>query len=140
MEQSRLVRITANQKGSAILIVIALIGMLTGVGIMSVDRATTDIDLAFNQLQGDRAFYIAEAGLQRAIAELRKDDSWRDGFYRQVLDDGYYTTSIIDSTINPALGDTLVIQSLGYFTKAIVNLELWVTPEILNPFAYALFS
>ena len=140
MEQSRLVRITANQKCSAILIVLALIGMLTGVGIMSVDRATTDIDLAFNQLQGDRAFYIAEAGLQRAIAELRKDDSWRVGYYRQVLDDGYYTTSVIDSTIDPALGDTLVIQSLGYFTKAEVNLEMWVTPEQLNPFAYALFS
>ena len=56
MEQSRFKISTINQKGSAILIVIALIGMLTGVGIMSVDRATTDIDLAFNQLQGDRAF------------------------------------------------------------------------------------
>ena len=77
MEQSKLRILTANQKGSAILIVIALIGMLTGVGIMSVDRATTDIDLAYNQLQSDRAFYIAEAGLQRAIAELRNDDSWR---------------------------------------------------------------
>ena len=95
MEQIRFKISSINQKGSAILIVIALIGMLTGVGIMSVDRATTDIDLAFNQLQGDRAFYIAEAGLQRAIAELRKDDSWRVGYYRQVLDDGYYTTSVM---------------------------------------------
>lgn len=140
MEQGSLKKLTANQKGSAILLVLALIGMLTGVGIMSVDRATTEIDLAYNQLQGDRAFYVAEAGLQRAIAELRNDDSWRDGYYRQVLDGGYYTTSIIDSTIDPALGDTLIIQSLGYFTKAVVNVELWVTPEILNPFAYALFS
>ncbi|MCH9025132.1 MAG: hypothetical protein IH931_07340, partial [candidate division Zixibacteria bacterium] len=58
MGQSRLTRLTANQKGSAILIVLALIAMLTGVGIMSVDRATTDIDLAYNQLQEDRAFYV----------------------------------------------------------------------------------
>lgn len=133
-------KVLTNQRGAAILIALALIAMLTSVAIMSVDRSTTDIELAYNQLQEDRAFYVAEAGLQRAIAELKNDDSWRQGFYRQVLDGGYYSASVTDSTIDPSLGDTLIIKSLGYFTRAVANVEMWVTPKKLNPFQFALFG
>ncbi|MGH8014853.1 MAG: hypothetical protein ACREBV_01530, partial [Candidatus Zixiibacteriota bacterium] len=52
-----------NTKGSAILIVMALIAMLTAIAIMSIDRSNTDMEVSFNQLHEEQAFYNAEAGL-----------------------------------------------------------------------------
>ena len=66
-------KILTNQKGTAILIVLSLIAMLVAVGIMSVDRSTTDIELSYNQLHEDQSFYGAEAGIARARKELEGD-------------------------------------------------------------------
>ncbi len=129
-----------NNKGSAILIVLGLIAMLSSLAIMSVDRATTDIDLSYNQLQDERAFYVAEAGLQRALAQLRTDNFWRNGYYRQVLEGGYYTTTLTDSSIQPALADSIIIKSTGQFSGALSHVELWVKPEYAYPFKYGLFG
>ena len=140
MGKRRLMKIGNCEKGSAILIVMALIAMLSAAAIISVDRSNTEIDLAYNQLQDDRAFYTAEAGLQRALAQLRADNSWRNGYYRQVLEGGYYTTSLTDSSTQPGLVDSIIIKSTGQFTGAVSHVELWVTPEKSYPFKYGLFG
>ena len=133
-------KVMASQKGTAILIVLALIAMLTSVAIMSVNRSTTDIDLSFNSLNEDKAFYVAEAGLQRALAELSKDGTWRTGYYKQVLDGGYYNISFVDSLTDSTLIDTIIISAKGYFDESISNLEAWVVPEYYNPFQYAAYG
>jgi type II secretory pathway component PulK len=77
-----------NDNGSAILIVLGLLAMLTGIAIMSVDRANTDMQLSSNQTRDERAFYLAEAGIERARTALNSDNTWRSGFYKQVLEGG----------------------------------------------------
>ncbi|MEE8404613.1 MAG: pilus assembly PilX N-terminal domain-containing protein [candidate division Zixibacteria bacterium] len=133
-------KVKASEKGTAILIVMALIAMLTSVAIMSVNRSTTDIDLSYNQLQEDKAFYIAEAGLHRAMTELNANSSWRNGYYKQVLNGGYYNISFVDSLTDSTLIDTLIISAQGYFDKSISNLEAWVVPEYYRPFQYAAYG
>ncbi len=140
MEQSRLKKLTANQKGTAILIVMALIAMLTSVAIMSVNRSTTDIDLSFNSLHEDKAFYVAEAGAQRALAELNKDNAWRTGFYKQVLDGGYYNISLVDTLTDSTLSDTVLLSAKGYYDQSISNLEVWIAPVYYYPYRYGLFA
>jgi len=133
-------KVIASQKGTAILIVMALIAMLTSVAIMSVNRSTTDIDLSFNSLHEDKAFYIAEAGLHRAMVELNANSSWRNGYYKQVLNGGYYNISMVDSLTDSTLSDTILLTSKGYFDNSISNLEVWITPEYYNPFKYAAYG
>ena len=140
MEQSSLKKLTANQKGTAILIVMALIAMLTSVAIMSVNRSTTDIDLSYNQLHEDKAFYVAEAGAQRALAEMNNDNAWRTGFYKQVLDGGYYNISLVDTLTDTTLADTIVLSAKGYYDQSITNLEVWITPVYYYPYRYGLFA
>ena len=96
------------ERGTAILIVMALIAMLTAVGIMSVDRATVDITLSFNQLSEEQAFYVAEAGLQHGFAELNRDFTWRAGIVTLPVGDGFYIVTVIDSTTDSTLADTVV--------------------------------
>jgi len=133
-------KILTNQKGTAILIALALIAMLTSVAIMSVNRSTTDIELSFNQLHEDKAFYLAEAGTQRALAELNNDNAWRTGFYKQVLDGGYYNISLVDSLTDSTLSDTVLMTSKGYYDKSVTNLEVWIAPVYEYPFRYGMFA
>lgn len=133
-------KIIASQRGTAILIVMALIAMLTSVAIMSVNRSTTDIDLSFNALNEDKAFYVAEAGAQRALAEMNNDNAWRTGFYKQVLDGGYYNILLVDSLTDSTLSDTIVLSAKGYYDQSISNLEVWITPVYYYPYRYGMFA
>src|SRR3990172_427715 len=98
-------KIGKSEKGSAILIVLALLAMLTSVAIMSVDRSNTDLELSYNQLHEEMAFYLAEAGVERATYEINENNAWRTGYDKLALQGGYYTIKVIDSTTDSSLVD-----------------------------------
>jgi len=75
-----LARNIKNNKGSAILVVIALIGMLSLIGVLATTNSTTDIDLSFNQSGGEKAFYIADAGAKRAFCAMINTPGWDSGY------------------------------------------------------------
>ncbi len=127
-------------KGSAILIVLALIAMLTSIAIMSVDRSNTDLELSFNQMNEEQAFYVAEAGLELAVLELKKDLDWRTGFNDKKLGNGIFDVVVVDSSDNPALIDTVILRSTANVSGSNVNLEAWMVPARYRPFQFALFS
>lgn len=130
----------AQSKGSAVLIVLALIAMLTGIAIMSVDRSTTDIELSYNELHGGQAFYTAEAGITNALTQLKDDYFWRGPIVSTKLGDGEYAVIVLDSTWDPALDDTLLVKSTASFMGSAANLESWVAPVYWNPFRWAAFG
>lgn len=129
-----------NKNGSAILAILALMIIITLVGIAAVDQATTDIDMSFNQQHHDQAFYIAEAGLKRAVAKIAEIPTWDTGFVDVGYNGGNYTVKVIDSTIDPALLDTIIIRSYGDLRSSEAALEAWLVPVIYNPFKFALFG
>jgi len=127
-------------KGSAILIVLALIALLTSFALMSVDRSNTDVELSFNQMHEEQAFYVADAGLELAVLELKKDFSWRAGFNDKKLGNGIFDVVVVDSVVNPALVDTVILRSTANVSGSNVNLEAWMVPARYRPFQFALFS
>lgn len=133
-------QIIKNQFGSALLITMALMVALSLLAVISVDRSTTDIELSFNQLNSESAFYVAEAGIKRGFAILNEDEFWRAGFVNQALGNGYYDVVIIDSSTVPALDDTMIIRSHGLVDGASASLEAMIVPYWINPFMYAAFG
>lgn len=129
-----------DNRGSALLIVLSLIAMLTGVVIMTLDRAHTDVELSFNQLHEEQAFYVAEAGMERAVAELNLDSDWRTGYLTEPLGDGYYTVAVIDSISNPSLGDTVVLRATASVSGTSSNIESWLVPDGSGSFKQAAFG
>lgn len=129
-----------NKNGSAILATLALMIIITLVGIAAVDQATTDIDMSFNQQHHDQAFYIADAGLKRAVAKIAENPKWDTGFVDVRFSSGSYTVKIIDSLTNPALIDTIIIQSFGELDNSQAAVETWLVPLEINPFKFALFG
>jgi Tfp pilus assembly protein PilX len=129
-----------NQRGGALLITIAVMLMLTVAALIAINTANTDIDLSFNQLHHDRAFYVAEAGIQRAHAQLIEDNYWTTGYSDVAFEGGHYSVKLIDSSTNAALDDTVILRSTGSQDKANAMVEAWLVPEYRYPFRYAMFA
>ena len=110
------------QSGSALLITMALMVALTLLSIVAVERSTPDIDLSFNQLHGDKAFYVAEAGLRRGVVSLNEDELWRTGYVSQALGDGLYDVDVIDSSTVASLDDTIILRARGKVAVAFSTL------------------
>ncbi|MCK4385456.1 MAG: pilus assembly PilX N-terminal domain-containing protein [candidate division Zixibacteria bacterium] len=60
-----------NERGFTLLIFLSLLLMLTMIGIAGVMTSTTDVDIAGNDLKSISALYAAEAGLEKAVSEIR---------------------------------------------------------------------
>ena len=132
--------IFADNKGSALLITLVLMFLLTGALLMTVNETSTDVELSYNQMHEEQAFYVAEAGAQKALSILNDDNDWRDGFDHVTLGNGVYTVKILDSTYDPALADTIIAQSTGEQHGARATVELTIAPIYKRPFMYGMFG
>lgn len=129
------------EKGSALLLTLAIILMLFAAVLMSVDRSTTETELSFNQSYSDKAFYIAQAGLERAKAEIEADEEWRTGFNQTQFGTGKYTVIVLDSSVNSALDDTVVIRSVGQEEHASAIVEILLLKGSYHPlFNHAIYA
>lgn len=129
-----------SQRGGALIIALAIMGMLAIIGIMAVDKATTDVVLSHNMSNQDAAFYVAEAGAKRAFVEVNIDNEWRDGYVDESFGDGIYTVIMFDSSADASLDDTVVIRSEASFIDVESWVELWTAPEYYHPFTWGMFA
>ena len=61
----------ANQSGVATLVALLMIGMLLLIGLAAISTTDDEISIAGNEMQEMRAFYAAEAGLERATSLIQ---------------------------------------------------------------------
>ncbi|MDR7417484.1 MAG: hypothetical protein QN178_01080 [Armatimonadota bacterium] len=87
----------AGERGVALLAVILAILIMTAVVILLVFSAMGETTQAFDQLRGQQALAVAEAGAYRALAELRR---------RIEVDLGNRVGSVSDSTIRDICNET----------------------------------
>ncbi len=129
-----------SEKGSALLIALLLTAMLSLVAIMAVDTSSTDMELSFNVVNGERAFYLAEAGAKRAFVTINDNPGWTAGFANVSFGDGAYGVTITDSAVNPALSDTVIVLSTGNLNDAQASVEMTLVPKKNHPFLKAMFG
>jgi len=129
-----------NNDGSALLIALALMLLVSAVGIITVDSANTDIELSYNQLHEEQAFYVAEAGAKQALWKLNDDNAWRTGYADRSFGDGAYTVTMTDSLDDVTLFDTVIVRSTGEIEGSRTTVELTTVPVYIYPFRYAMFA
>ena len=129
-----------SSNGGALLITLGLMLILTIAAIMAVNTAQTDIDLSFNQLNGDLAFYVAEAGLKRAFVDLNADNDLDTAYSQVSFEQGFYSTIIIHGDTAQPMYDTVTIRSAGAVEDANANITALVVPELIYPFQFAMFG
>lgn len=130
----------SNSKGSALLIALALMLLVAAVAMVGVEEASTDIELSYNQIHEEQAFYVAESGAIRAFALLNADSAWRAGFSDESFGEGVFTVTLRDSTDDAGLVDTVVIRSGATVDGSRSTVEFTLVPDLVNLFDYAMFA
>ncbi len=103
------------EAGSVLLVVVVLAALLAAVVMGHLQINTEEIQLVQNHTGGAEALAIAEAGLNDALAQLRQDPSWRDGYKDKPFAAGSYTVvvegSILTSTAATSRGFVAKMQA-----------------------------
>lgn len=70
-----------DERGFALVMALVVMAAMTAIGLAAVTSSTTDLMIAKNEKEAKMAFYLAEAGIEEAIARLSldDDDTWYKG-------------------------------------------------------------
>ncbi len=101
--------ITHNEHGAAIVLAVFFAVLIAIIGISIAQVVTIQSSVAANRIRDEKAFYIAEAGVQHAIFKVRKNTTWLTGFPAENFGDGLYSVALAQ----PSLADDLVVTSAG---------------------------
>jgi len=121
------------KKGSALLIIVIIIGLLAALSSLFLRIVYNNYATANAVLQRTQAFYLAEAGLEKAKVELAQNPNWyTDLPYYQKDNVAWLINQAVGQKINLGNGSFKVIQeknkdrlySIGFRGKGIVVLKI----------------
>jgi len=122
-----------SQSGMVLIIVLILMLMLSLIGIASIMTSNTEIDIAGNLSHQTSAFYLADAGAERALSILKDSVDWRTGFPNQALGGGSYNVTLADSTTDLSLEDRIVLTSYGKSGESRSAIEIVLGQGAVHP-------
>ncbi|MDQ7789323.1 MAG: pilus assembly PilX N-terminal domain-containing protein [Clostridia bacterium] len=119
------------QRGQALIMALLIMGVGLVVTSALVTMGTGAIKITRAQYDDIRAYYIAEAGIERALAEIRLKPSWT-GFNGLITyAGGSYEVELVDSgEWNNQMQKTVAITSTGYFGEARKTLDAVVVVRL----------
>ena len=150
------------EKGSALVIALLLTATLVALGSTFLVISYTDRNIASNRADGSRALFLADAGIERARAQLEgaNFDALLAGggglFNNQALGGGTYTVTVANNTtasteipadgggINDDTDGFLVVNATGRFQDATRRISVYVRQTAAGPppwpFPFAAFG
>jgi hypothetical protein len=109
-----------DDRGFALLSVIAVVGALLVAGIAAVRMTRTELRGTADSVAERRAFYVAEGGVQRALARLSQDrataatsTAYTFTESTQALGDGTYSVTVVQDPLFPTDATRKRITSVG---------------------------
>ncbi|MCL5279274.1 MAG: hypothetical protein M1376_05135 [Planctomycetes bacterium] len=91
-----------SETGSVLLVVVLLVALLAAVVMGHLQINTEEIQLVQNHVGGAEAIALAEAGLNDALAQLRRDPAWCAGYTDKPLGGEAYSVRVDGSTVTAA--------------------------------------
>ena len=129
-----------NSNGSALVIALLMMIMLSFLTIASVTTSVQDMGISYNTKEKTRAFYIAEAGIERAFAQLKDSVQWRTGYTNATFGGGAYSVVVEDSTTDPSLDSNIMLTATGSLAFGESVVEVVLAPTFKSLFNYAAFG
>lgn len=132
-----------SQSGSTLVVVMVLALALMISTLAVLEFGTQDAALAHRDVQTARAFYLAEAGLERAVSWLEAQSVFPTGDVLPfgdetiALGDGtYYAEVVVDSMNSTATRPAYIVRSTGMAGSKSRILEIDVAPQSFADFLY----
>ena len=82
------------QSGLVMILTVFVVALLSTVVVAILGLNTTEIQIMQNQVHAVEALLLAEAGLNDALAQLRLDEEWDDGFTNKAFNGGSYSVGV----------------------------------------------
>ncbi len=120
-EKKRMERNRSDQEGVILILMVFIVAMSTLFVGALLRSHTSDLQITRNHLNSMKALFVADAGIEDAISELRADFTWNAGFTDQIFpsgDSSKYTVSVVNN--HPLV----VITSTGEANGFIRNIEV----------------
>jgi hypothetical protein len=108
------------QSGSVMMMTVFVIALLSTIVMGILELNTVDIQIMQNQVSAVEALMTAEAGLNDALAQLRLDAGWNDGFTGKAFNGGTYT---VDVKNGPEITSTGT-SAQGFSAEVVADLTL----------------
>ena len=128
------------QSGIILIVVIILLLMLSIIGIVSLRTSNTEMDISGNSQHLISAFYLADAGVEKAHSILRNEPAWRYGLTNEPLGGGTYDVVVSDSLTYPYLGNKIMVTSTGRYGESVSTIEATFSPRYRTPFQYGAYG
>lgn len=136
-----ILKTTNNPESGIVLVVcIILLLMLSLIGISSLMTSNTEMDISKNSQHSVSAFYLADAGVERALSIITDSTEWRAGFNDEQLGNGTYTVIVFDSLTYPYLGNSIMVRSTGKAGEAESTIEAIFGPKYRSRFEYGAYG
>ena len=120
---------TPRARGVALLIVIFTMFIVSSLVVIALETGTTEMAITRNTMALSKALYLADAGIQHALSNLRADRTWRAGFPIPGVEfppasGSVYVVSVVDGA-----GGEVIVTSTG----TVNGLSKTVRATILAP-------
>lgn len=135
-----------NERGVILAISLMILVLLVGAGVGAIVSMQTDLKTSGNLKTATQSFYIAEAGLQRAIRNLNKITNWIGSLSDPTtnafpsdnsLGNGTYVVKVFE---NDPSSPNVRIRSTGNIAGSSSTVEAVATPKFFGILGYATFN
>lgn len=115
---------SGRQDGFMLVVVLMVISLLTALSVSMLLAGQWEGIQGTKDVAYLQAFNLAEAGLERAVWELRMDPTWTDGWTNESLGNGTYSVTVEEA---PDVGDNwLRIRATGVAGEVTKTLTMTV--------------
>ncbi|MCI0530888.1 MAG: pilus assembly PilX N-terminal domain-containing protein [candidate division Zixibacteria bacterium] len=125
-----------NHRGSALVVGLLMLVMLSFIAIASVTTSVRDMSISHNTSQKTKAFNIAESGIELALATVNDNSAWRAGYANQSLGSGLFSVVVVDSSDDASLLGNLRVNSTGSSGNSESEIEAIFGPPGIHPLFY----
>ncbi len=95
-------KINRNQVGSAMIVTVFVISLLSILVVAILEIASVDVQIMQNHVNSVESLMMANAGLNDGIAELSLDSEWDEGFTNKPFNGGTYSVTMKSDEISVA--------------------------------------
>lgn len=119
------------------MLIMAALSILT---VSALELLTTSMRITGNHKRELEAIYVADAGIEDAVKELRNDRDWRTGFNNKDFLGSKYTVTLTQTSTD-AFGNPIIkIEStgtttIGFQRKLEAEVKVVQTPELALPYS-----
>ena len=130
-KDKKIINLLTNQKGMALLTTLIFVFILVTFGVALLTMTSNDTKLSALQRDSTKAFYIAEAGIEKTLYDLKRDyesdQDWDNGINGYTSSEVSFGEGTYTVTLDIKSSNNVTIKSKGKYDSSIRYIQVDAT-------------